>query len=425
MKRGWERSLLIVAVAVLYPFHRGIVGLNVSFGDSVVLLICGLLILKMAASHIVVPRYLLHMTVLVAIIAASMMANTVSPPGLFFTLRLSQIEATKVFAVMAWMVSICWLFSDDFPRRFLVWTVVSVPIATGFSAATVYQNLFQHLERPTGPFENANIYGNFLMLNAFLSIGMSSRRTNARIGESEGQPQARWGLFVLGALPVLTVGMMATGSRGTLLALAVGLVAMVPWRLPRRIGAGQVGIALVSVVVLLVTIVWFLGQHPYLLHRLSRTGSGDPNVTERLTLWRVAWEAFLMHPVFGIGYGQFPGYASSMHHIVAKVTHETYLSYAAELGVPGLVAFLWLLGAVVRDSWRLTRSMGTRTARALFGFLVATAVQGLVNNVDQFRSLWIAVGMVAALELRERAAAARAPTGAGPGWRQPILGLTR
>ena len=90
------------------------------------------------------------------------------------------------------------------------------------------------------------------------------------------------------------------------------------------------------------------------------------------------------------------------------MTHETYLSVAAELGVPGLLVFLWLLGAVVRDSRRVRVATGSRIPRVLFGFLVATAVQGLVNNVDQFRSLWIAAGMVAALTLRERAARAAA-----------------
>lgn len=422
MKRGWVRSLLIVALAVLFPFERTIAGVNVSLGDGVVALIGGLLVLKVAASHIVLPRYLVHATILIAIIIVSMMANILFPPGAFFELRNSQVEAIKIVAAVAWMVAICWLCSDDFPRRFRQFTVVSLLVAAGFAVVTVYENLFQHLERPTGPFENPNIYGNYLMLSVFLAAGLgrsaTAPRTNAT-QESQGPSPTRWSPLLLATLPILSVGIMATGSRGTLLALILGVAVVMPWRLPRRIRLGQVVVTVLGVFAVLGAAVWFLDQHPYLLHRLSRTENGDPNVTERLALWGAAWNAFVSHPLFGIGYGQFPSYASGVHELVHKVTHETYLSYGAEVGVPGLAAFLWLYGAVVRDSRRLMRSMETRIPRVLFGFLVATAVQALVNNVDQFRSLWITIGMVAALELRTRSAH---PPAATPSYRHPMAG---
>jgi O-antigen ligase len=404
---GVARPLLLILLALLYPFHRTVGGINVSLGDGIVALVCVLLLLVLALRRVPLPRYLLPAGVLIVVIAVSLLVNTLAPPGSFFEPRATLVELLKVFAVVAWMVSLCWLMGDDFPRRYLVWATASVLIATGFAVLTVYENLFRHVERPAGPFENANLYGNYLMLNAFLAFGAYALLGEDRAGTAMGSPRAlrgARGLFLLGALPVLAVGMMATGSRGTLLALFAGGVTLGRWRLPRPLRARQVAAVMLGAAALATAVVWFLDQHPYLLHRLARTGSEDPNVTERLALWRAARDAFFANPVFGIGYGQFPAYAKLVHHLVPKVTHETYLSYAAELGLPGLAVFLWLLGAVVRDAHRASLAVGTALPRLCFAFLIATAVQALVNNVDQFRSLWIAVGMVAAMR-----------TAAGPG----------
>ncbi|OLC36026.1 MAG: hypothetical protein AUH81_08825 [Candidatus Rokubacteria bacterium 13_1_40CM_4_69_5] len=114
--------------------------------------------------------------------------------------------------------------------------------------------------------------------------------------------------------------------------------------------------------------------------------------------------------MFGIGYGQFPSYAGYMRLWRAQVAHQTYLSMGAELGLLGLLVFLWLLWAVMRDSWRVqvAKGGGSRLGRICCGFAVATSVQGLFNNVEQFRSLWITFGIVAALVAYARTARARA-----------------
>ena len=286
MRRGGlGRSLLIVALAVLYPFHWDTGWINISLGDGVVALICGLVVFQTALSNVPLPRYVLHTGILIAVIAASMMANMVAPPGTFFWLRDSEIEAVKIFAAIAWMVSVCWVVSDDFPRRYLLWSTVSVLVACAFALLTVRENLFLSMARPTGPFDNANLYGNYLMLNAFLTLGAHNLLTEDRTGVASGRPQflraARMS-FLLGALPVLTIGIMSTGSRGTLLGTTIGMLAAVSWRLPRRISARRLGAAVLGTVALVAAIAWFLGHGPFLLHRLARTTNGDPNVIERV-----------------------------------------------------------------------------------------------------------------------------------------------
>jgi O-antigen ligase len=150
------------------------------------------------------------------------------------------------------------------------------------------------------------------------------------------------------------------------------------------------------------TISWYFAQHPFLLTRIERTGENERSVDDRLALWTAARDAFYEHPVLGIGYGQFRYYASARAGTVEKVTHETYLSFAAELGLIGLIIFVWMMSAVLVAAlrWRLTVGDGLSTI--CFAFVFACCIQALFNNVDQFRSLWIAIGLVAAIGAARR-----------------------
>ena len=105
---------------------------------------------------------------------------------------------------------------------------------------------------------------------------------------------------------------------------------------------------------------WFFSHHPFLVNRMEAVSATDPNVTSRFALWRAARHAFYAHPVFGIGYGQFPGYGAREEGLgqLAAVSHQTYLSAAAELGILGLFALLWLLLSVMRDAWRASARTG-------------------------------------------------------------------
>lgn len=416
--KGWVRSLLALALGVLYPFHGYVAGINVSAGDGVVALVGLLLVFQFAAGTVPLPRYTMHAFVLGLIIILSLAINSLVPSG-FFALVPGMVEALKYLAAVAWMIALYWLLRDQVPRRLLLFSCTSVIMATGFAVFTVYQNLFLHHQRPTGPFENPNLYGNYLVLNVFLAMCAANLIAEDRgSGETRSSLLLRSGRVVglLVVMPVLTVGVLATGSRGALVGFLAGLVVALRIRPPTALGPRKLLARVVATVTLTVAVAWFLKHHPYLLERLGRTGSADPNVEHRLALWRAAVDAFAAHPLFGIGYGQFASYAAYVRLWRAQVAHQTYLSMGAELGLLGLVVFLWLLWAVIRDSWRVRVAGwgGSRLGRICCGFAVATSVQGLFNNVEQFRSLWITFGIVAALVAHARARAAVASSGGDP-----------
>ena len=398
---AWLRTLLILVLATLYPFHHllGSLNVNVSMGDGVVALIALLVVFQFAAGAVPVPRYGTQAATLLVAIVASLTVNAFVPSQ-FFSIRDAQIEALKFVGVATWMVAVFWLVADAFPRRYVQWAATSLFIAMGFAIWTVIENVvLRAAARPSGPFDNPNLYANYLALNVFLALGLSrllseqwngvslTPRTGARV-------QA---VLRIAVVPVLVLGLLSTGSRAGLLGFLVGLAVAVRWRLPQVTMRRAVAFA-VSALILCGALVWFFSHHPFLVNRMEAVSATDPNVTSRLALWRAARHAFYANPVFGIGYGQFPRYGAQEEGLgaFAAVSHQTYLSAAAELGIIGLAAVLWLLVSPIRDAWRVSARGGSMVPRAFGGFVMATAVQGFFNNVDQFRSLWITFGLAAA-----------------------------
>ena len=85
------------------------------------------------------------------------------------------------------------------------------------------------------------------------------------------------------------------------------------------------------------------------------------NRISRLAIWRVAWDAFLDNPWFGIGSGaaflelwraQSPDTGAIVH------AHNLWLQFAASYGLFGLMAALWLTLGLSYLAWRWGRFTG-------------------------------------------------------------------
>lgn len=102
----------------------------------------------------------------------------------------------------------------------------------------------------------------------------------------------------------------------------------------------------------------------------------------RLQALRTAWGAFTRHPIFGTGPGTSPGIVETYPYDA----HCTPLQVAATLGVTGFLAFL----AVMAASFRRLRGVDG----AMIVTIGALFVDGLAQDVDDFRHVWVALGLV-------------------------------
>jgi O-antigen ligase len=390
-------ATLLAALAVAYPFHYYVEGpggvTDVSLGDAVVAIVVIGFVISLLWDRIAFPRYVIPTAVFMLVALTSLLYPLLagSEPA-FFDPRSGVLEIVKVAGGAAWMLAVYILLRRAPLAGFRIFATVSVIAASAFALGTVVQSLVQADTRPSGPFENENLYANYLALNVFLSA------TLARLHELDGAGRgARAPLWL--TTPILLVGILATGSRGALIGAAAAYPLLLNWRRPSGTSRRRLAATVLAVVLSGCGIVAFWHANPFIAWRISTVLSGQgPNIQDRANLWGMALEAFAGAPVLGIGYHQFPQYAEAIHGWRVTVPHNTYLSMAAELGGVGLIAFAGLFVPVIRDALRVGRGQAFIVGRPILAIVVATLIQGFFANVEHYRSLWIAMGLMAGME---------------------------
>jgi O-antigen ligase len=274
---------------------------------------------------------------------------------------------------------------------------VVIGLATGglhASTDTINQTAIQG--RFTGGGGDPNVQAAGFVATMFLIMGLIPmyRRRAVRVA------------LVL-AFALVTVGFLATQSRGGLLALlAAAILAMVLAPRYRRRILGLLVIVAAAVAVL-------LASQPGALSRITNFGGGSSG---RGDLWRVALDVFYNHPFAGVGAGNFqaveshfvlrPGSISRIEYLtdVPHLVHNTYLQLLAETGIVGLIGFLIVVAGSLHASWLAVKRFEARRrpefadlARAVMlgtvGMLVALF---FISDGDDVR-LWVLMAMGPAL----------------------------
>jgi hypothetical protein len=157
---------------------------------------------------------------------------------------------------------------------------------------------------------------------------------------------------------LLVGGMMVTFSRGGFLGLAGGSVVLA-WKLGRRNR-----FAVLAVMLLAVVLMMLLAPGGYSTRLLSIFDSSlDPvgSSSARQQLLILSAKTALLHPLFGVGMGNF--------HIISireAVTHNSYTEVAAEMGMTALVIYTLFIVTPLRRLKRIERA--TLDSRHASGF---------------------------------------------------------
>jgi O-antigen ligase len=212
---------------------------------------------------------------------------------------------------------------------------------------------------------------------------------------------------LVGLVGMLGVGLLASESRGGLLAaIAAVLAAFVFFRNRRTV------IAAFALVLVGMAAVWS-SVSPGAWERVTEFDGGGSGRTE---LWTVAWRMAGDNPVLGVGLNNYPsvspeyvrepGALSRTDLIVeeAQVVHSVYLQLAAEVGFVGLALFALVAILCLQGAWRAATVFERRRehgpAAMSRGVLVAgigllAASVFISNGVDQ--RLWVLFGLTVAL----------------------------
>jgi O-antigen ligase len=275
-------------------------------------------------------------------------------------------------------------------RRHVVWVLAAYVAGAAFSAlyGLASPSAAGYTGRLTGSIGDPNAEATVCAASIPLVVGLMVWFRNS----------ARVKLVGLIALGILFGGLFTSVSREGLVALAAVLVGAVifggRWR-------GRAAVLLVLGVVA-------TGGYFFVLAPLSaqqRVTSAD--TSGRSDLWTVAWRVAQAHPLLGVGLDNFilvegqyinkPGAVKALYIIVKpRVAHNAYLEALVDLGVPGLLALLAVLGcalsAAVRATWLFERAGNTEMeviARATVLAVIAVFTSQLFVSSGYAKYLWL------------------------------------
>jgi len=190
------------------------------------------------------------------------------------------------------------------------------------------------------------------------------------------------------AVAVLAAALVLSYSRGAFIAAAAGAM----WFVLRA------GRARLPAFLLLTAgaVIGALVVPPEYVRRIAAisTGSSDLSIRWRFEAWDAAIQAVQTHPLLGVGPGNILLINPRRLH-----PHNTYLDVAAELGFPGLLAFLGIAALSLRDAFRAhARAQRDQKviALAVESALVATAVFWLFFSMFPHKVPWFLMAIASA-----------------------------
>ncbi len=218
----------------------------------------------------------------------------------------------------------------------------------------------------------------------------------------EPQQIVRWG-YVLGSVLILTA-LFLSHTRAGWVALIVQLLVLCALRIRRSGVHATVAGALAVALVVLLTAIPGPFRNLFMQERFASTHT----MQIRYNTWELAIDQIAMRPFTGLGYGRH-----SFQSVVPENppeplhshVHNSFLSAAVQVGIPGFVLMVWILGRLLQECLQVWRASADRFEGQLALAVLLSVVGVIVRNFfdDMFVGtlvylFWLLVGLHFALK---------------------------
>jgi O-antigen ligase len=413
--------LLVPAVPFGSLYQVTLGAMNVGVTEALVMLVLAAWLMRLVARReirISWPPLALPMAIFLGILCLSSLGSS--------SLELSIKEVVKWVEVLALYV----LVANEMSGR---WTKVLIAVFLGMGALVALQGIYQFLfrvgpegfvlfgrfMRAYGTFEQPNPYGGYLGLTLPLAVGLIVAGALPRQERVKGW----WLLWATACGALMLAALIMSWSRGAWFGFAAALIVMALAVVARSGRATVLGVVFAALLICFVLIAGggklipptiaqrFSDFLPYLgVTDVRGAEITDANfaVLERMAHWQAALGMWTDHPWLGVGIGNYEvayaRYALPLWPLALGHAHNYYLNIAAEAGVLGLTAYLFLWGAALVRSWLATRKARGwywGVALGVLGVLVHLSVHNVFDNL-YVHSMYLQVAMLLGLRLTEQ-----------------------
>jgi O-antigen ligase len=272
---------------------------------------------------------------LAGVLAFGALILVTAPFSIWFGGSLSVFTELYAKVILVYLLAVNVIDSPDRLDR-LVWVLVLALGYIGFRAILDYAlglNMVGHGTRVRGAVGGILGNPNDLALNMVAFVPLAVTIALQRVSTFKRLVAAACALFMVGAV-------VASGSRGGFLGFVMMLVVFAAMIVPRRPGLVVAGaLAILCVLPVLPAEYW------HRLASITDSSKDDFGSTEaRRTLLSESWRAFVENPLTGVGAGEFKDWDPNGREQAWHESHNVVLQVAAELGIFGVVLFLFLVG---------------------------------------------------------------------------------
>jgi O-antigen ligase len=395
-------GLLLLVLAVPFGSLRqvGLGVMNVGMSEAMVTLVLIAWVMRMVARReirIAWPPLTLPLTIFLGVLCLSLLGATSLQHGLKEVLKWAEVLALYIFV------------ANELEGR---WSraLIFVLLGTGALAALqgIYQFLFQvgpaefvlfgRFMRAYGTFAQPNPYAGYLGLTLPLAVGL----VFAAVVPMRERVKGWWLVWTVACGALMLVALVMSWSRGAQIGFAAAVAAMAIAIVARSGRAAILGATFAVLLVYLLLVGGISIVPATILQRFSDfvpyIGVADVRglevtdanfaVLERMAHWQSALEMWTDRPWLGVGIGNYEPaygrYALPQWPLALGHAHNYYLNIAAESGVLGVGAYLFLWVTALVGAYRGTRhTTGWQWGIALgiLGVLVHLSVHNIFDNL--------------------------------------------
>ncbi len=179
-------------------------------------------------------------------------------------------------------------------------------------------------------------------------------------------------------IPILLVGVMFAGARSYFLGIMVSFIVLL-----FLLGSRRKILKYAAIAIILVALIMLILPSSF-TQRIADSFSLEKNVY-RLNFWKISWNAFLEHPVTGIGSGMLQDYLEPYREkgIIdnSAHAHSLYIHELAENGIPGFILVIGVHFYFLIKYWRVFEQTADSLLKALSLGIALSFVNILVAGI--------------------------------------------
>ena len=209
-------------------------------------------------------------------------------------------------------------------------------------------------------------------------------------------------VLMTGALILMSFALILTLSRGGVLSLFIALVILFSKVLKSRTFIPFLIVLLIIVVVLISNPLTFV-----LIDRISSLDATSSYFT-RINFYKDVWNAFLMHPLTGVGFGNLSFYSTFvLARDASPSAHNIVLGMLGEAGIFGAIFYFLILGSLLKNVFSGFKTEVDKSLKifkwccfsAVIGALIHSLMEPTLEGLQFSIVFWTLVGMYLRLDL--------------------------